>query len=759
MTTYQINSSSSFSAINAVIANASSGDTVHFNSGTYTFTAKITLKSGVNLTGDYPNTIMYAPKEFLYVDASEGTDAYNAYQGYIQGDSVSNITISGFWFKTDCTGNGTSGKDTPVWTWGHGGSRNCINVNSCSNITIHNCGNGAYIHNDFILSRHSTNTIIYNCVIVGGHAGIQNAYGTGGKIYNNDITEYCNSGIRLYYSTTCQIYNNTIRCGAGGQDGFQLQSNCNGCSYTKNIVYNFTGSSQCMFNGNYSPSASGSITLNDNVWWDCSGGIKAGSATLSGTNNNQTGGNESVSYWEGQGYGYQGSITPPSTITKYIARDGSGDYNCDGVADDVQINQAFTAANGKGWRIYFKSGTYDIQASCLIGSETEVTGDSDAILRLHNSLSGWNQLVSGQTYGHGYPILGQIGGYGTVVHDISIHGFQIDGNEINNNNTSLDQNGGGKDLYRLISMWGGGESTRIYNIDVYSMTLRNCKNDGVRIRYGKNINVYSNTITNCQHCCTFLEDVTIANIYSNTGYTVSCSGDRLDGCQNVTINNETFTVFTGTSGYGKYNGYCYEDNAIQIGDRSEFINCSNIIVKSCSLNGGVNGIWIDSVHDGCNIKVYNNTISSCGFIDESTTRYGGIAFTFCGNGISIFNNTIDLFYVAGININTAATGSTRTISITNNNFTNGHTNSCAIKRVITGVTLTITHNYFANNPTNFCPNTLSDSNPATSPNGLYDDGSGGIIVPSIVISCVTGSWGAGVYSFKTIGGSLVGASR
>ena len=125
--------------------------------------------------------------------------------------------------------------------------------------------------------------------------------------------------------------------------------------------------------------------------------------------------------------------------------------------------------------------------SCLIGSNTELTGDSSAKLRLANNV-GWT------TAGAGTPIIGQIGGAGTVVHDIKIHGFEIDGNE------RAQPGSGGKDLYRLIS-FQGSSSASVYNIRVYNMNLHDAKGEGFRCTFGKNIYYYNNVGNNLQHTC------------------------------------------------------------------------------------------------------------------------------------------------------------------------------------------------------------------------------------------------------------------
>lgn len=79
-----------------------------------------------------------------------------------------------------------------------------------------------------------------------------------------------------------------------------------------------------------------------------------------------------------------------------VAGDGSGDYNCDGVKDNVEINQALEyAAANPGTTVQLKGPfTYDIADSLLIGSDTTLKGDSGVTIKLAKGLPLWGSRES-----------------------------------------------------------------------------------------------------------------------------------------------------------------------------------------------------------------------------------------------------------------------------------------------------------------------------------------------------------------------------
>jgi len=85
---------------------------------------------------------------------------------------------------------------------------------------------------------------------------------------------------------------------------------------------------------------------------------------------------------------------PKKTVaTVVVATDGSGDYNCDGTADDVEINAAINSLPAGGGCIYIKEGTYNLTASIILtrnnlgvigcGSSTILQTNVDPIIMMY----------------------------------------------------------------------------------------------------------------------------------------------------------------------------------------------------------------------------------------------------------------------------------------------------------------------------------------------------------------------------------------
>ena len=254
------------------------------------------------------------------------------------------------------------------------------------------------------------------------------------------------------------------------------------------------------------------------------------------------------------------------------------------------------------------------------------------------------------------------------------------------------------------------------------MNLHDAKGEGFRCTFGKNIYYYDNIGSNLQHCCVMYARVTCGEIHDNTAYHCACAGDRLDNCQDITIANEKISPYSGTTTYVKNSkGYAVSDVGIQISDSSSSPVSSNIVIRNCNIMSGVDGIQLDGLSDGSNVKIYNNVIHDSGYENEGVSRNGGIGITNCGNGITIMNNDITGSYVAGVNANCAVSG-VQTVTIVNNNIMNGKTGYAVKNCDISKINLFLTHNYIYGNPVNFYPSSLTDTNLATSPNSKNSSG-------------------------------------
>jgi len=75
----------------------------------------------------------------------------------------------------------------------------------------------------------------------------------------------------------------------------------------------------------------------------------------------------------------------------FVATDGTGDYNCNGISDQVEINQAldFIANNSGYTTVYLKNGHFIIDEPILMSSNTILTGDSTSLVELKENTAWW----------------------------------------------------------------------------------------------------------------------------------------------------------------------------------------------------------------------------------------------------------------------------------------------------------------------------------------------------------------------------------
>lgn len=354
-------------------------------------------------------------------------------------------------------------------------------------------------------------------------------------------------------------------------------------------------------------------------------------------------------------------------VIKYVAGDGTGDYHADGSGDQATINQALAwAAANPGNEIHLKGPfTYDLTGQVLIGSNTILSGDSTAKLRLNNSCL-WNT---------GIPVIGQLGSGGsyspgTVTHDVEIRGFEIDNNEANLYHAGTDRIHG-HGYYNAI-YFQGQSTAPVYNISVHDMKIHDGLGDGLRVNYGKTIKFYNNDCWNLEHSTCYFVEVDGGQAYSNDIQHITNAGVRTDNSRNIEIWNNNLYDWMGTTHAPKGGA-----NGIQIGNQpaanGHTNQTQNISIHDNTITAGGCGICMMDAHglsktNAQNVHIYNNSITGSGWTNW-VNYFAGISVQNWGSGLNIEYNTIDANYRAAV-LFYGAIASGVTAAVKNNNLTN-----------------------------------------------------------------------------------------
>lgn len=324
--------------------------------------------------------------------------------------------------------------------------------------------------------------------------------------------------------------------------------------------------------------------------------------------------------------------------TCYVARDGSGDFNCDGSNDQVEINKAidFVASSSSVNTVHLKgSATYVIDDPIYIKSDMILEGDSSATVMLAAN-ANWSDLYQGLVDGK-LAVSGSTG-----VKNITIRGFKIDGNRSNQTQ------GVGNGYYNAIKLYRGS------NIEIYNMYLTNNLGDGVLIDYGSvstydaNVRVHDNTIYKVGHDGVYLKRFVNASVYNNK---ITCNvngGVRLYAVNHAKVYGNTINAEgSGGAGIAIGNGENAMLDDVEIYDNKVY----ETALWGILLEGGDANVTPANTK---NVHIYHNLIFGTGtsYGDQKT---GGVTLYGFHNTI-IENNTFDYNRKAAIAVD--------------NNFTN-----------------------------------------------------------------------------------------
>ncbi len=309
----------------------------------------------------------------------------------------------------------------------------------------------------------------------------------------------------------------------------------------------------------------------------------------------------------------------------YVAGDGSGDFNCNGKDDNVQINQAlkFVAENSEsGYTTVYLKGpfTYVIEDSLLIGSNTILEGDSTAVIKLADR-AGWSTMK---------PLIQQMSILGND--NITVRGFEIDVNYDGNSEITL-----GRGYYNVIYL------TYCNNVKVYNMYMHDGMGDGLRINKGQNVQFYNNTIYKLGHDGLFAISCEDVEAWNNRITCRTNSALRIWNSNKVKLHDNVIDSFYHWSAGGP---------GIQI-EKSAGVMDNIEIYGNTFYNTYGPGIWIynydtsSATQDqGKNVHIHHNIFYTTG-TNPSITWVGGIVASGFHDTL-IENNVFDGIHHAAV---------------------------------------------------------------------------------------------------------------
>ena len=319
----------------------------------------------------------------------------------------------------------------------------------------------------------------------------------------------------------------------------------------------------------------------------------------------------------------------PSPIV-YVSGDGSGDFNCDGKDDHVQINQAlkYVAGNSAYTTVHLKGPfKYVIDNTLLIGSNTILEGDDSAVLTIKDN----NAWASGK------PLIAQINPKESTKGYIIIRGFAIDGNADGNTPSGTERRGDG--FHNLMLFYYD-------DVEIYNMYLHDSLGDGLKIKNSNSVKFHDNVVYKLGHDGVFADECQGVRFYNNNVRTKTNSAIRLYNSNGKIYDNEIWTEFErDAGGPGIQIQYIREPNDPDPMTDIEVYN--NIIHDTYGP-----GIWLIGFGDpyskdeARNVHIHHNIFYGCG--THPTYDWQGGIVTSGFYDTLIENNVFDSNYNAGV---------------------------------------------------------------------------------------------------------------
>ncbi len=214
----------------------------------------------------------------------------------------------------------------------------------------------------------------------------------------------------------------------------------------------------------------------------------------------------------------------------YVTGDGSGNFNCDGTDDQVEINEALElaalASADAPWFVHLKGPhTYVISDTIKVGDNTVLQGDADAVVKLKDNVQ-WPQYHAMIASRHMRPTRelpspSHLHQTPAAIRNVTLRGFEMDANAANNRGTCV-ETGAHRDVadgwdYMIMLL-------DAYDITINDMYLHNMLGDGIYVRFiggdspAINSRFFNNRIDHCGHDSIYLQNVSHFEIFNNSLY-------------------------------------------------------------------------------------------------------------------------------------------------------------------------------------------------------------------------------------------------
>jgi hypothetical protein len=311
-----------------------------------------------------------------------------------------------------------------------------------------------------------------------------------------------------------------------------------------------------------------------------------------------------------------------SNNTVYVAGDGSGDFNCDGIDDQVEINKAleYVAENPQYSTVQLKGPmTYVISNSIFIGSNTVLKGDSNAVIKLADN-AGWPSMK---------PLIQQMDISGN--YNITVKGFEVDGNYAGNSEITL-----GRGYYNIIYF------TNCRTVKVSNLYMHDGMGDGLRVENSSDVRFYNNKVHKLGHDGFFAINCSKVDAWNNRITCRTDSGLRAWDSNGVKFHDNVIDSFYHWSAGGP---------GIQIEKSKGIVNDVDIYNNTIYDTYGP-GIWLIGYErsypkkEARNVHIHHNILYNTG-TNPSIDWVGGIVTSGFYDTL-IENNIFDGVYHAAI---------------------------------------------------------------------------------------------------------------